>query len=55
MGVYGMVCTECGGEGELEYERAVVDWIRGGYLEGYMNDCEKCNGTGEIGDGMAEE
>jgi len=50
-----MICPECGGEGKVEYERAVVDWTRGGYLEGYMDDCEECNGTGEIDDGMAEE
>ena len=43
-------CNECGGEGHVEYERSVVDWGSGGYLEGYMDDCEKCEGTGEVRD-----
>ena len=41
-------CDECGGEGQVEYERSVVDWGSGGYLEGYMDDCDKCNGSGEL-------
>lgn len=41
-------CDECGGEGQVEYERSVVDWSSGGYLEGYMDDCDKCNGSGEL-------
>jgi DnaJ-class molecular chaperone len=41
-------CEECGGEGQVEYERSVVDWGSGGYLEGYMDDCDKCNGSGEL-------
>lgn len=41
-------CPECGGEGRLEYERGVVDWEHGGYLEGYMDDCFKCDGSGEV-------
>ena len=32
----------------VEYERSVVDWGSGGYLEGYMDDCDKCNGSGEL-------
>ena len=41
-------CDECGGEGRCEYERAVIDWEHGGYLEGYMDTCEKCDGSGEV-------
>ena len=41
-------CPECGGEGRLEYERAVVDWEHGGYLEGYMDECFRCDGYGEV-------
>lgn len=48
-------CEECGGEGRLEYERPVVDWNNGGYLEGYMDDCHICDGTGEFEDGTTQE
>ena len=27
---------------------AVVDYQNGGYLEGYLDDCETCEGCGEI-------
>ena len=33
-------CPQCGGEGRVEYERPVVDYERGGYLEGYYDECE---------------
>ena len=32
----------------VEYERAVIDYQNGGYLQGYMDDCETCEGCGEI-------
>jgi len=41
-------CPECGGEGLCEYERAVVDWNDGGYLEGYTDTCDTCEGEGYI-------
>lgn len=41
-------CPECFGEGRLEYEKAVVDWEHGGYLTGYMDDCFRCEGSGEV-------
>lgn len=41
-------CLECGGEGECEYERPVVDYTNGGYLEGYMDTCDTCEGEGYI-------
>ena len=41
-------CPECGGEGTCEYERPVVDHMNGGYLEGYMDECDKCEGSGEV-------
>lgn len=44
------VCPECGGDGELEYERPVVDWMNGGYLEGYMDVCYNCSGDGFVED-----
>ena len=43
-----VLCPECGGEGECEYERPVVDWNNGGYLEGYMDTCDTCEGEGYI-------
>jgi len=41
-------CPECGGEGVAEYERAVRDFDHRGYLEAYLDECEKCRGDGEI-------
>jgi|TARA_A100001015_G_scaffold146736_1_gene162634 DnaJ-class molecular chaperone len=43
-----VLCPECGGHGECEYERPVVDWERGGYLEEYMDTCEHCSGDGYV-------
>lgn len=42
------LCDECGGEGEVEYERAVVDWNNGGWLEGYTDLCNVCEGEGYV-------
>ena len=41
-------CPQCGGEGRVEYERPVVDYERGGYLEGYYDECDECGGFGEV-------
>jgi len=41
-------CPECEGEGELEYEVAVVDYDHGGYLAGKFMDCERCGGNGYL-------
>lgn len=41
-------CPECGGEGMVEYERPVIDYVNGGYLEGYIDTCDTCQGDGEI-------
>jgi len=41
-------CPECDGEGRREYTRAVIDYVNGGYLEGYMDTCEECGGYGEV-------
>jgi DnaJ-class molecular chaperone len=41
-------CPECDGEGRREYTRAVIDYVNGGYLEGYMDTCEDCGGYGEV-------
>ena len=45
-----VLCPECGGQGECEYERAVVDWNHGGYLEGYQAECQECEGEGYVED-----
>ena len=42
------LCPECAGDSRVEYERAVIDYQNGGYLQGYMDDCETCEGCGEI-------
>jgi len=49
------VCEECGGEGELEYERAVVDRDNGGWLEGYTDVCNFCEGEGYVEAETGEE
>jgi DnaJ-class molecular chaperone len=41
-------CPECSGEGEVEFERAVVDWNHGGYIDGYMDTCPTCEGDGFV-------
>ena len=42
------IWPECGGEGEIEEERYVVDWSDGGYIEGYMTECAYCDGSGSV-------
>lgn len=49
------VCDECGGEGEAEYERAVVDWNNGGWLEAYTDVCDVCEGEGYVEADIEEE
>jgi DnaJ-class molecular chaperone len=43
-------CPECSGNGQLEYEVPVVDYVNGGYLDTEWGDCENCGGTGEVED-----
>lgn len=43
-------CDECGGFGKCEYTVGRADpmaW-RGGELIGVVQDCEKCDGLGEV-------
>jgi DnaJ-class molecular chaperone len=49
-----VTCPDCGGEGEYEVEIAVVDHANGGYLAGVMQECETCNGFGEVESDEAE-
>lgn len=41
-------CIECGGDGEVEYEIAVPDFVHGGYLKAEMGECHTCEGAGEL-------
>ena len=41
-------CWECGGYGKKEYEQAVPDPIRGGDLVGVFEECDGCEGVGEL-------
>ena len=41
-------CWECGGYGKKEYTEAVPDPIRGGALVGVIDECDGCNGDGEM-------
>lgn len=43
-------CPECGGYGEIEEDRPVVDWVHGGYIDGSISVCPVCDGNGEIDD-----
>lgn len=45
-------CTECGGEGQLEYdyERPASFSNPTGYIDTVWDDCEFCNGSGEVDD-----
>ena len=41
-------CWVCGGSGEVEYEDAIPDPIRGGDIVGVMGDCQECDAGGEM-------
>ena len=41
-------CWECGGYGKKEYTEAVPDPIRGGDLVGVFDECDGCDGDGEL-------
>lgn len=43
-----LVCSTCEGSGQVYFERPVIDYECGGYLEEYLDDCHTCNGNGEI-------
>ncbi len=49
-----VTCPDCGGEGEYEVEIAVVDHMRGGYLQDVTVECELCGGFGEVESDEAE-
>ena len=41
-------CWECGGYGKKEYTEAAPDPIRGGDLVGVVDECDGCDGDGEL-------
>ena len=41
-------CPECDGIGEVEYDRPVRDFVRGGEYESYWAECNNCCGSGWI-------
>jgi RecJ-like exonuclease len=41
-------CPECGGTGRLEYDKPIVDWNNGGFIDSEWGDCYVCNGYGEV-------
>tara|TARA_R100001509_G_scaffold153194_1_gene113905 strand:- start:679 stop:1008 length:330 start_codon:yes stop_codon:yes gene_type:complete len=41
-------CWECGGYGKKEYTEAAPDPIRGGDLVGVVEECDSCEGVGEL-------
>ena len=43
-----LVCSACEGSGQVYFERPVIDYENGGYLEEYLDDCRTCDGNGEI-------
>ena len=48
-------CPECNGEGEVEFERYVVNWNDGGHIEGYDDCCPTCDGDGFVTDEKDED
>ena len=49
-GVAIIVCPDCDGDGQVEYEVGEADWgaPRGGELVGRVMTCELCEGSGEL-------
>jgi len=41
-------CPDCLGDGRVEYQRPVADYVHGGYINTYLDTCDTCNGSGEI-------
>ena len=41
-------CPECFGEGEVEGDYAVRDYVNGGYIRTEIEICRACDGSGEL-------
>ena len=48
-------CPECDGTGQCEYEKPVVDYMNGGFLDMVMDVCEECDGSGRVDDDREED
>jgi len=44
----GVSCPDCEGWGCREYDRPVVDYINGGFIDVAWDTCETCDGSGDI-------
>ena len=48
-------CITCHGDGEVTAEKAVVDYVNGGFLDECIATCEDCDGYGWVPDHGQEE
>ena len=48
-------CAECGGEGQYEVCKPVIDYTHGGYYDNDMEECEICGGSGVVYQEVEEE
>ena len=37
---------DCEGWGGREYDKPVVDYVNGGFIDGVWDTCENCDGSG---------
>lgn len=43
-----ITCPECGGDGQYEVDKPVIDYVHGGYIDNDVVECHLCGGSGEI-------
>ena len=48
-------CSTCHGNGEVTAEKAVVDYVNGGFLNDSIATCEDCDSYGWVPDDGPEE
>lgn len=41
-------CPECDGFGQYLGEKAIVDYVNGGFYDEVLVECEECEGSGEV-------
>ena len=42
------LCPECDGYGQYLGEKAIVDYVNGGFYDEVLVECEECEGLGEV-------
>jgi DnaJ-class molecular chaperone len=42
------LCPECDGYGQYLGEKAIVDYVNGGFYDEVLVECEECEGSGEV-------